>query len=329
MAEKNHQQSPTQTSSADREIVAVRIFNAPRELVFQLWTDPVHLGKWYGPNGFTITMQVMDVRPGGEWQFIMHGPDGTDYPNKNIYREVVRPERIVYSHVSPPHFQTTVTFEPHGPDGQETKLTMRMVFESAEELDRTIKTYNAVEGLEQTLGRLGEQVASIAGSDPLDRDFVVTRTFDAPRQSVFKAWTDPRQMAEWWGPNGFTNPICELDARPGGAWRIVMRGPDGSQHPAKGVYVEVVEPERLVMTINHSELSDEWHDMVNPSRPKGQGNPGLEGLATVTFAEAAGKTTLTVRIRFESAAVRDALLKIGMNIGWSQSLDRLAAVLIG
>src|SRR5579864_2222874 len=109
---------------------------------------------------------------------------------------------------------------------------------------------------------------SNAASDKLQGELVITRVFHAPPEVVFKAWTDPKQMAQWWGPHKFTNPVCEMDVRPGGAWRIVMRGPDGSLHPAKGVYREIVEPERLVMTVNHSELPDEWHDMVNPNRDK-------------------------------------------------------------
>ena len=157
-----------------------------------------------------------------------------------------------------------------------------------------------------------------------DLEFVITRVFDAPRELVFEAWTDPERLKRWWGPHGFTNPVCNVDCRPGGSYRIVMRGPDGTEHPAKGVYREVVRPERLVMTIDHSELPDAWHDLVNPNRPKGRGRPALEVLSTVTFEERDGKTTLTIRTRFESAAIRDAFLKIGMAEGWSQSLERLA-----
>jgi len=163
--------------------------------------------------------------------------------------------------------------------------------------------------------------------EPDEREFVITRVFDAPRALVFKAWTDPKHMAQWWGPHTFTNPVCEMDVRPGGAYRIVMRGPDGDLHPARGVYREVVEPDRLVMTINHSELSDEWHDLVNPNRDKAAGKPPLEVLATVTFEDQGDKTKLTIRLRFDSAAVRDALLKLGMAQGWSQSLERLAELL--
>jgi uncharacterized protein YndB with AHSA1/START domain len=313
--------------SCDREIVATRVFKAPRELVFEVWTDPMHIAKWWGPNGFTLTIHEMDVRPGGVWQFVMHGPDGVDYQNKNVYIEVVKPERIVFSHVSPPNFQMTATFARHGEKGAETKLTVRMLFETATERDKTIEKFGAIEGLNQTLGRLERELAKMAAEWFADREFVISRVFDASRELVFKAWTDPKQMAQWWGPDGFTNPVCELDVRPGGAWRIVMRGTDGSEYPAKGVYIEVSGHERLVMTIDHSDLPEEWHDMVNPNRPKGQGKPAIEGLLTVTFEDHGGKTKLTVRIRFESASIRDSMLKIGMNEGWSQSLERLTALL--
>lgn len=172
-----------------------------------------------------------------------------------------------------------------------------------------------------------------AGSEAVketsERDFVISRVFDAPRALVFQAWTDPGWMAQWWGPRGFANPVCEIDARPGGTWRIVMRGPDGSEHPARGVYREVVQPERLVWTISHAELSDEWHDMVDPGRDRSKGKPALEAETLVTFEDLGGKTRVTVRMRFESAGVRDSLVKIGMNEGWSQSLERLEALLAG
>ncbi len=158
---------------------------------------------------------------------------------------------------------------------------------------------------------------------PADREFVISRVFDAPRVLVFKAWIDPKHMAQWWGPHTFTNPLCEMDVRPGGAYRIVMRSPEGVEYPIKGVYREIVKPERLVMTMDCSEHPDEWHDLVNPNREKGEGNPAGEMLSTVTFEELDGKTKLTVRTRFNSAAIRDAMLKMGMTEGWSQSLDRL------
>src|ERR1700722_19507303 len=112
------------------------------------------------------------------------------------------------------------------------------------------------------------------------REVVFSRTFEAPRSLVFKAWTDPKHVAMWWGPEGFTNPVCEMDVRPGGALRIVMRAPDGAEHPMIGVFREVVPPERLVFT--------------NIAVDKA-GNPLIDGLTTVTFAEHTGKTKLTVQ----------------------------------
>src|SRR3954464_6974153 len=148
--------NPERNDSADREIVAVRVFDAPRELVWKLWTDPHHVAQWWGPNGFTNTIHEMDVRPGGVWRFVMHGPDGVDYQNKIVYVEVARPERLVYSHVSGPAFEMTVTFTE---EGGKTRVTAHMLFESAELRDKVAKDFGAVEGLNQTLDRLGEQLA--------------------------------------------------------------------------------------------------------------------------------------------------------------------------
>jgi uncharacterized protein YndB with AHSA1/START domain len=144
---------------AEREIVVTRVFDAPRALVFKAWTDEKHLARWWGPNGFTITTYAMDFRVGGTWRFVMHGPDGRDYQNENVYVEIAEPERLVYRHVPPPKHETTVTF---ADEGGKTRVTARMVFESAALREQTIKAVNAVEGLKQTLGRLGEYVKELA-----------------------------------------------------------------------------------------------------------------------------------------------------------------------
>jgi len=155
--------SPT-TETADREIVITRLIDAPRELVFTAWTNPDHVAHWWGPKGFTTTIHEMDLRPGGVWRLVMHGPDGTDYPNKIIFVEVVKPERLVYTNSGgkkggpSAQFQNTVTFEEQG---GKTKLTMRMVFSSPEELEHVVKVYGAIEGGKQTLERLEEYLAKL------------------------------------------------------------------------------------------------------------------------------------------------------------------------
>lgn len=142
------------------------------------------------------------------------------------------------------------------------------------------------------------------------QELVLTRVFDAPRELVFKVWTDPKHVARWWGPHRFTNPLCELDLRPGGAILIHMRGPDGTIYPMTGVYQEIVRPERLVFT---SAALDS------------DGNPMFEILTTVTLAEEGGKTKQILRARVIKKTAQAAPYLAGMEAGWTQSLERLAA----
>lgn len=138
---------------------------------------------------------------------------------------------------------------------------------------------------------------------------VMTRIFDAPRELVFKVWTDPGHVAQWFGPVGFTIPVCEMDVRPGGALLILMRGPDGVIYPNKGVFHEVVEPERLVFTT--SAFEDE------------AGVPQLEARNTVTFAEHNGQTHVTLHAVVTRATPEVAGALAGMEEGWSQTFDKL------
>ncbi|MBI3527485.1 MAG: SRPBCC domain-containing protein [Betaproteobacteria bacterium] len=150
-------------ATSDREIVLTRAFEASRELVWKAWTDPKHINEWWGPRGFTTTTHEIDVRPGGVWRFMMHGPDGVDYPNRIVYLEIVKPERLVYNHsgdgeAEDVQFQVTVTF---AEEGGKTRLTLRMLFATAAERDKTVEQYGAIEGGNQTLDRLGEYLAQM------------------------------------------------------------------------------------------------------------------------------------------------------------------------
>ena len=302
------------TDSNPRSIVARRVFDAPRDLVFAVWTDPKHLAQWWGPDGFTTTTQSFDMRPGGIWRFVMHGPDGRDFQNRITYEEVARPERIVYRHgggedVEPVKFKTTVTFEElKSAAGSKTRITMRMDFPSAAERNRVIKEYGAAQGLAQTLARLAEHVANTFA----ERELTFTRIFDAPRALVFAAWTDSKHLAQWWGPQGFTNPVCEIEPRVGGAIRIHMRGPDTVVHKMKGEVREIIPPERLAFT--NIAIDD-------------SGNHIIEGFTTVTFAEENGKTKLTLHTRGAAVVEYAAAFIKGMEAGWTQSLERLQALM--
>jgi uncharacterized protein YndB with AHSA1/START domain len=148
------------SSSADREIVITRVLNAPRKLVFKAWTDPEHLINWWGPNGFTNTFHEIDIKPGSIWSFTMHGPDGTNYPNLIVYTEIIKNERIAYEHSSgeeddPGKFSAVITFEEQG---NKTKLTMLSVFPSAAVRDMVVKEYGAIEGGNQTIDHLEQEL---------------------------------------------------------------------------------------------------------------------------------------------------------------------------
>lgn len=158
--------TPSPEDTADREILVSRIFHAPRELVWQAMTDPEHVIHWWGPRGFTNTIKTMDVRPGGVWELTMHGPDGVNYPNKSVFKEVVKPERIVYSHGGGrengpgAHFIATWSFDRI--DANQTKLTIHMVFPSAKDRDFVVREFGALEGARQTLERLSEHLRKMA-----------------------------------------------------------------------------------------------------------------------------------------------------------------------
>jgi uncharacterized protein YndB with AHSA1/START domain len=141
---------------------------------------------------------------------------------------------------------------------------------------------------------------------PSDREIVLTRVFDAPRRLVFEASTKPEHVARWWGPKGSTLPVCEMDFRLGGAWRFVQRDPNGQEFGFRGVYREIVPPERVVQTFEF------------------EGMPGHVALETVTFEEQGGKTKLTSRLLFDSVEDRDGMLQSGMEKGAAETYDRLA-----
>jgi uncharacterized protein YndB with AHSA1/START domain len=148
-----------------------------------------------------------------------------------------------------------------------------------------------------------------AATESSEWDLVITRVFDAPRELVFQAWTETKHMAQWWGPKGFTNPVCEMDLRVGGAIRIHMRAPDGVVYPMTGVFREITVPERLVFVSSALDAN---------------GNSMFDVLNTVIFAEQRGKTALTLQARvMKATALAPQYLK-GMQVGWTQSLDRLA-----
>lgn len=314
-------------------MVGSRLFDAPRSLVYEAWTDPVHLARWFGPNGFSITTHAFDFRVGGVWRFTMHGPDGRDYPNRVTYDEIVPAERIAYHHdddgSGPVEFRTIVTF---ADEGGKTRLTMHATFPTAEERARLIREVGADKGMLETLSRLGDHLAATgaAGGDAASveakQEFTISRVFDAPRDLVWAVHTEPRHMVNWWGPKGFKVKKLDIDLRPGGTMHYCIESPTGNEMWGRFVYREIVPPERLVWINSFSD--PEGGVTRHPMAPDWP----LEMLSILTFAdEPGGKTRITLRWSPHNATEAErrvfAAGHDSMRGGWTGTMDTLEAYL--
>jgi uncharacterized protein YndB with AHSA1/START domain len=312
--------SSSATGPARQELVLTRILGAPRSLVFKVWTDTDHVSRWWGPRGFTNPVCELDVRPGGLIRIDMRGPNGTIYPMKGIFHEIVEPERLVFTgtamedeHGKPLlEILNTITFEDF--NGL-TKLTMHARLVS-KDFQLTPQVLAALSGMEQgwseSLYRLADEVENSFRALLAEREIVISRVFDAPREVVWDAWTDPKQVVQWWGPRGFTTTIHEMDVRPGGVWHQTMHGPDGANYPGKSVFLEVVKPERIVFSHGGGK----------------EGGPGANFRSTWTFEVEGDQTRVTIRMVFDSAQARDLVIKeFGAIEGGKQTLQRLGEYL--
>lgn len=290
----------------DPVIVLTREFNAPRELVFALYTKPEHLKQWWGPRYITLSVCEIDLRPGGAWRYVFAKNGEPAITFRGEYREVAAPERLVYTYVyDVPYIRdhpalVTETFEALG---DRTRLTQVVRHENFALRDGHLNS-GMESGAVETMDRLEELLAT------MPRSLRLTRVFDAPRDRVFDAWIERDALQRWWGPKGFTNPVCNIDARPGGSIEIHMKGPDGAVYPMRGEYREIAPPERLVFT--------SW--ALNR-----EGGQMFEMLNTVTFAERAGKTEMTLDVRAIMLTGDAASPLRGMTQGWTETLDRLRA----
>ena len=270
----------TVSKTADREISITRILNAPKELVFEVWTDPKHIPEWWGPNGFTTTIHEMDLRPGGKWRHTMHGPDGKGYPNEATFTEIVKPDLIKFTHALP-KFDVTVTFEAVG---NKTRLTMCNVFETAEIRNIIAKEHGAIEGQKQTIDHFEELLSKMSEG----KELVITRTFNAPRKLVYKAFSEAEALAQWWGPKGAEIGVNKFDFKPGGIFHYSMQSPMGDMW-GRFYYMEIVEPERIVFTNSFSDKNG------NITRAPFSNDFPLEIMNILTLKEQEGKTTVTLK----------------------------------
>jgi uncharacterized protein YndB with AHSA1/START domain len=298
------QRDSSVAAPADRTLVVTRVFDAPREIVFKAWTDPKQMAQWFPPKDFTAPVCEIDLRPGGIFRIVMKGPDvapinGAEFPGKGVFQEVVPNERLVFTFEGEegdalPPILMTVIFEAQG---SKTKLTVQQTAETVAAYQALLKL-GAGEGLNQSFDKLDELLgrgptgttSSVAG-----RVLTLSRVFDAPRELVWKAYTDPKHIVKWSFANDWESPFAETDVRPGGAFRIGMRPADHSEEgfTFEGKYREVVKPERIVQV-----LSD-------------------DRVMTTTFEDQKGKTKLTLSVEMSEGEEQE-------RAGWSQILEHLA-----
>ncbi len=301
------------------EIRLTRVYEAPASVVWDAWTVPEQVEKWWGPRGFTLTSHSKDLRAGGSWRYTMHGPDGVDYPNVTKYHVVEPQKKLVYDHgatdESPALFRVSVTFtESNG------RTTMEMIFtlpspEAALEIAKFIKQA----GGNATWDRLAEQLnQTVTGK----QSFVINRAFDAPIARVFEMWTNPEHLAQWLPPAGSTMRFLRSDIAPGKSTFFVITGSHGTMH-VRAEYLAIEPARRIVYT---QQFVDE--------REQRAPAPGTESWPatlrnTVLFTEEAPnrtRVTLTTEPHGEATpAELEAFVqeRPGMTLGWTGSFDVL------
>lgn len=310
------------TPSDAPEISGTRLFDAPRALVFDAFSAPDRLARWWGPKGFTLTTRAFEFSSGGVWRFVMHGPDGRDYENKIMFREILRPELISYVHpgddeVEPVTMEVTVSFSQ---DGDKTRIDWRMRFATIAERDRVEREYGAARGLAETLGRLGELIEDAAR--PV---FVTSRRFEVPRETLWKALTEPERMAQWFGPKGVPVMASEMDFRPGGTYHYGLKTPDGGAMWGLFVYQEIEAPSRIVLV---SSFSDERRGLTR--HPASETWP-LRTQTTYLLDESEGGVELTLRAQPVEASAEEIATFAGgleaMKNGCAGTFEQLDAYL--
>ncbi len=309
-----------------KDIRITRVYDAPLQTVWDAWTEPDQIAKWWGPRGFTLTTHSKDLRPGGIWHYTMHGPDGVDFPNKTLYHEVIACEKLVYDHGGyddrPALFRVTVLFSEW--EGK-TKMVMTATCPTAEDA-AAMRGFIKDAGGNATWDRLAEHV----NEAELGRNsFVINCSFESPIVRLFEMWTDPTHLAKWLPPVGFEMEFLRTDFRVGESSFYRMSSPDGVVFYGQHEICEIVKPDRLVYT---QRFCDE-HKHVSR-------HPGLPVfpeamLVTVIFTKESEEWT---RITLTSEPVGTATaeeiaefinLRQSMTQGWSRSFDKLESLIAG
>ncbi len=282
-----------------------RILPATPEQIFKAFADKEILANWWGPEGFSSVIHEFDFKAGGIMKMDMRGPDGVVYGN-TYHFDAIAPERIVFLLWQEPHaFSVEVLLEPV--DGK-TKLTWTQTFKDAEEFEKVSAFVPAFN--EQLLDRLAIELAVMA---PGELDLVLRRIIDAPAEKVYRGWTDPEKIVKWFTPPPYKTVFADLDVRQGGRSFIMMQGPDGTEMPNPGVYLEVIPNKRLVITDAYTEA---W-------------KPSAKPFCTIdlNFEDLGGKTKYTAFVRHWTKEDMKSHIEMGFHQGWGIATTQLEALI--
>lgn len=320
-------EKPTYTAiPGSLEMVITHIFDAPRNLVYRIYTDPKLIPEWWGPRNLTTTVERDEVRPGGIWHYIQRDPQNNIFAFHGVYHSFEPNTRIVSTFEwegMPGHvcFVTTTFTD----QGSRTIVTQQNIFQSVQDRDGMIQ-----QGMEQGIiegdERFNELLAKLKTGQMTDASMTypaaggssirLTREYDAPPQRVWEEWTDPELYKCWSAPKDYYTPFANFDLRVGGKYLASMRGPDGKDIWSTGIYKEIIEPNRLVMT---DSFADE-HGNIVPASYYGMGdNLPMEMEVDVTIVDLGGKTRLVL----EHKGLPEGEILAQTKQGWAETLDKL------
>ncbi len=304
-----------------QEIIIKRTYQAPRELVYKIVTDPQLIPEWWGPRNLTTTVERMEVRPGGQWRFIQRDPQGNIFAFHGVYHEAKAPERLVYTlewEGMPGHVLLDIeSFEEQ--DGITTS-TSKNIFETVEDRDGMLEQ-GMESGTNAVTERLSELLARTSGQGKkalhADGNSVrITRIFNAPLAKVWQYWANPNDYMCWVGPKNYTACETHIDMRVGGKYINCMEGPNGEKVWSTGIYKEIVEPNRFVCS---DSFADEQGNIVPASYYGMETDMPLELELAVTLEDLQGKTRMTL----EHSGIPAGEISEMNRQGWNESLDKL------
>lgn len=302
------------------EITLTRVYDASVTTVWEAWTDPAQAAKWWGPRGFTLTTHSKDLRAGGHWHYTMHGPDGTNYPNKTVYLEVDEYKRLVYDHGAnddnPPLFRVTVLFTEVG---KKTQMEMTMTCPTPEQAEQTKKFIKKAGG-NSTWDRLAEYLEKELAQQEV---FVINRSLEAPIETVFEMWTDPKHFSQWLGPADTKMEFIDKEIAVGKTSFYKMTYGAGLAMYGKMTYLKIEQPHCIEYTQIFCDKEGRLSKHPNvPTWPDTM-------LTKIVFSkEGENQTRVTVIWqpygKVSAAELRAfAEMKAGMTQGWTQSFDKL------